>query len=50
MKKTEHATSRVNMMGLGKKGGHMVPKDSQLDPGPGTYDSLPNEIAKVANS
>jgi hypothetical protein len=35
------------MMGLGKKGGHMVPKESKHIPGPGTYDSNPNEIGKL---
>ena len=38
------------MMGLGVKGGHMVAKGSELNPGPGSYDSLPNEIAKLANA
>jgi hypothetical protein len=49
MKKDEHATKKVDMMGLGFKGGHMVPKDSSFNPGPGSYDSLPNEIAKLAS-
>ena len=35
-------------MGLGIKGGHIVQRDAQLQPGPGAYDNTPNAIAKDA--
>ena len=36
-------------MGLGFKGGHIVARDSHMAPGPGAYDTNPNEISKAAS-
>tara|TARA_B110000285_G_C15089910_1_gene598465 strand:+ start:1235 stop:1429 length:195 start_codon:yes stop_codon:yes gene_type:complete len=38
------------MMGLGTKVAQVIQKGSELNPGPGSYDCLPNEIAKLANA
>ena len=37
-------------MGLGFKGGHIVSKGDAMAPGPGAYDSNPNDISKAATA